>query len=108
MLVLMEFFLILLDDMNRELALEKREEYERVDTKDQKTYVAIELVKLIHRSGGRFLTKQSSGNAWEVIAPHKAREKASEYLREAGRKKAPPGIVSPGGAPVTTEVQMMS
>ena len=86
----MEFFLILLDDMDRELALEKREEYERADTKDQKTNIAIELVELIHRSGGRFLTKQSSGNAWEVIAPYKAREKASEYLREAGRKKAPP------------------
>ena len=66
----------------RALANSLKDEYIRLDDKDEKTVFSNRLVDMVHQAGGRFLVRDQGSDLWVEADRRKARKKASQALRE--------------------------
>jgi hypothetical protein len=69
---------------NKRYLLEKGDIQDRylAATKQEKTFIAQELVDRVHAWGGKFLAMEETTKQWYQVSPIKARKKASQTLRE--------------------------
>ena len=64
----------------RSIVTEHQKEYLRAQKKVGKTLIAGRIVAIVHRNGGRFLRRDSTGLQWEEVTNKKAQQKSSKAL----------------------------
>ena len=60
-----------------------REAYQTAPSREKKTSITIQIVKMIRECGGRFLKQDEATGMFEEVTPTYAREKVSHALRSA-------------------------